>query len=113
MAWDAGAVPALVLTKADLAPSAPVEALLAHAALGVDVHTVSAATGQDVGDVAALAAPARTLVLLGESGAGKSRLANALLGREALATGAVRVGDVKGATPPPPGTCCRSRPAAP
>jgi ribosome biogenesis GTPase len=96
MAWDAGAVPALVLTKADLAPSAPVEALLAHAALGVDVHTVSAATGQDVGDVAALAAPARTLVLLGESGAGKSRLANALLGREALATGAVRAGHAKG-----------------
>ena len=96
MAWDAGAVPALVLTKADLAPSAPAEALLADAALGVNVHTVSAAAGRGVGGIAALAAPARTLVLLGESGAGKSRLANALLGRQALATGAVRAGDAKG-----------------
>jgi ribosome biogenesis GTPase len=96
LAWESGAVPALVVTKADLVPSAPVEALLADAALGVAVHTVSAVTGQGVEEVGALAAPARTLVLLGESGAGKSRLTNALVGRDALATGAVRTGDGKG-----------------
>jgi ribosome biogenesis GTPase len=96
LAWEAGAVPALVLTKADLTPAAPVEALLADAALGVGVHTTSARTGQGVDEIAARAAPARTMVLLGESGAGKSRLANALVGREALATGPVRAGDAKG-----------------
>jgi len=37
-----------------------------------------------------------TAVLLGESGAGKSSLVNALLGRDAAATGAVRAGDAKG-----------------
>ena len=96
MAWDCGAVPALVLTKADLAAAAPVEALPADAALGVDVHTVSAVSGQGVDEIAARAAPARTVVMLGESGAGKSSLANALLGRDAAATGAVRGGDAKG-----------------
>ena len=49
-----------------------------------------------VDEIAARAAPARTVVMLGESGAGKSSLANALLGRDAAATGAVRGGDAKG-----------------
>ncbi len=96
MAWDCGAVPALVLTKADLAPSAEVEAVLADAALGVNVHTVSAVSGRGIDEIAGRAAPARTVVMLGESGAGKSSLANALLGAGAAATGAVRPGDAKG-----------------
>jgi ribosome biogenesis GTPase len=96
MAWDCGAVPALVLTKSDLAPAAAAEALLADAALGVDVHTVSAVTGRGIDEIAARAAPARTLVMLGESGAGKSSLANALVGGEAAATGPVRRGDARG-----------------
>jgi ribosome biogenesis GTPase len=96
MAWDCGAVPALVLTKSDLAPAAAAEALLADAALGVDVHTVSAVTGRGIDEIAARAAPARTQVMLGESGAGKSSLANALVGGEAAATGPVRRGDARG-----------------
>jgi len=96
MAWDSGATPAVVLTKADLAAAAQVEALLADAALGVDIHTVSVVAGRGVDEIAARAAPARTVVLLGESGAGKSSLANALIGREALPTGAVRDGDARG-----------------
>lgn len=96
LAWEAGAVPAVALTKADVSAAAPVEALLADAALGVEVHTASARTGQGVAGIAALAAPARTLVLLGESGAGKSSLANALAGAPALATAPVRAGDAKG-----------------
>ena len=41
-------------------------------------------------------APGETVVLLGASGVGKSTLANALLGRDELDTGAVREGDHKG-----------------
>jgi ribosome biogenesis GTPase len=96
LAWEAGAVPALVLAKADLTPAPPVEALIADAALGVEVHTVSSRTGRGVDEIAARAAPARTVVLLGESGAGKSSLANALVGGAALPTGPVRERDAKG-----------------
>ncbi len=96
LAWDAGATPVVILAKADLDDQATSRSLAAEAALGVDVHAVSALTGEGLAWVADLAAPDRTLVLIGESGAGKSSLVNALVGAEALATGHVREGDAKG-----------------
>lgn len=96
LAWDAGATPVVILAKADLDDQAAPRALAAEAALGVDVHAVSARTGDGLDALAALAAPDRTLVLIGESGAGKSSLVNALTGTEALAVGDVRGGDAKG-----------------
>ncbi|MGD9697084.1 MAG: ribosome small subunit-dependent GTPase A [Thermoleophilia bacterium] len=94
LAWEGGAVPVVALTKADLGFAPETEA--AVWSLGVDVVEVSALTGGGVGRIAELARPARTIVLIGESGAGKSSLANSLLGRQELATGAVRDGDAKG-----------------
>ncbi len=96
LAWDAGATPVVVLTKADLDDQAASRALTMEATLGVDAHAVSVRTGEGLARVAALVAPDRTLVLIGESGAGKSSLVNALVGAEALATGDVRRGDAKG-----------------
>ena len=96
LAWDAGAAPVVALTKADLADAPAMKAVLADAAPGVEVHTVSVHTGQGLEALAAVARPARTIALIGESGAGKSSLANALVGAEAMATGAVRDGDAKG-----------------
>jgi ribosome biogenesis GTPase len=96
LAWDSGATPVVVLTKADLDPDAAARALDAEVAFGVDALPVSARTGGGLDALAARARPDRTLVLVGESGAGKSTLVNALLGREALATAAVRDGDHKG-----------------
>ena len=97
MVWESGATPVVVLTKADLAADErALFAALTAAAPGVDVIPVAAATGAGVGAVAALAAPDRTLCLVGESGGGKSTLVNALLGDEVLATGRVRRGDDKG-----------------
>ncbi|AQZ63504.1 Probable GTPase related to EngC [[Actinomadura] parvosata subsp. kistnae] len=95
LAWESGAQPVIVLTKADLvdAPE-PVRAEAEALAPGVDVLITSVATGQNV-DV--LAARLRgTSVLLGPSGAGKSSLGNVLLGEEVLATGTVRAQDGKG-----------------
>lgn len=91
LAWDSGADPVLVLTKADLLehPDA-VAGPLAAAAPGVPVRTVSAATGDGLSDVAKLGGPGRTLALLGPSGAGKSTLVNALAGTELMPTGATR-----------------------
>lgn len=96
LAWESGAVPVVVLTKADLhpEPAAAVEALAPHAP-DVAVVTVSATTG-DVDALAPYAAAGTTLVLLGASGAGKSTVVNALAGTEVMATGDVRHVDGKG-----------------
>ncbi|MEU8804583.1 ribosome small subunit-dependent GTPase A [Spirillospora sp. NPDC048819] len=97
LAFESGARPVIVLTKADRVPgaaAAEAEAEAASAAPGVDVVACSAATGDGVDVVRAVLAG--TVVLVGPSGAGKSTLGNALLGERALATGAVRDRDGKG-----------------
>ncbi|WP_217913173.1 ribosome small subunit-dependent GTPase A [Miltoncostaea marina] len=94
LAWEAGARPVVAIAKADLGPDPEAEAVIG--ALGAPLLPVSARTGEGIDALAALARPSRTLVLLGESGAGKSSLVNALLGRDELATGGVRRGDAKG-----------------
>jgi ribosome biogenesis GTPase len=96
LAWDAGAQPVVVLTKADLADDADAAAAeVAAGNPGVDVVVTSVVDGRGLPELEALAA-GRTIVLLGESGAGKSTLANALVGDDVIATGTVRAGDAKG-----------------
>ncbi|MDL4822167.1 ribosome small subunit-dependent GTPase A [Actinomadura opuntiae] len=95
LAWESGARPVVVLTKADrVASPAEAQADVVAAAPGVDVVACSAATGEGVEVVAAVLSG--TVALVGPSGAGKSTLGNALLGADALATGAVRASDGKG-----------------
>ncbi|HET6953110.1 MAG TPA: ribosome small subunit-dependent GTPase A, partial [Acidimicrobiales bacterium] len=96
LAWDAGAVPAVVLAKADLVAGVD-ERVAATAAAhpGVDVLATSVATAEGVADLRALIGD-RSVVLVGESGAGKSSLTNVLAGEEVMATGDVRSGDAKG-----------------
>ncbi|MFC5751375.1 ribosome small subunit-dependent GTPase A [Actinomadura rugatobispora] len=98
LAWESGARPVVVLTKADrLADPAAEHARLeevAAVAPGADVVSCSAADGTGIDVVTAVLTG--TVVLLGVSGAGKSTLGNALLGADVLATGAVRVQDGKG-----------------
>lgn len=97
LAWESGASPVVLLTKVDVAESVDAAVAMAEsAALGVDVITASAVDGRGLDRVRALLQPNRTLALLGASGAGKSSLANALLGYEVMATTAVREGDRKG-----------------
>jgi len=99
LAWESGAQPVVVLTKADLVPDA---ATLAHlvqdvetAAPGVPVLTVSSTAGEGL-DVLAAVLAGGTSVLLGQSGAGKSTLANALLGEDVMTVQAARDVDGKG-----------------
>ncbi|MFV2172993.1 ribosome small subunit-dependent GTPase A [Actinomadura sp. LOL_016] len=97
LAFESGARPVVVLTKADqVAPAdaAAAEAEAAGSAPGVDVVSCSALAGDGVDVVRAVLSG--TVVLLGPSGAGKSTLGNALLGDAVLATGAVRDADGKG-----------------
>jgi ribosome biogenesis GTPase len=90
LAWDSGATPLVVLTKADLVTdAADVRADVATAAPGVDVVVVSAVTGAGLDLLAARAEGGRTLALLGQSGVGKSTLVNAMVGAHVLAVAPV------------------------
>lgn len=96
-AWDSGATPLVVITKADLAGTADdvVGQVLLQAA-GVDVVVTSAEHGDGLDELLGHLPPGGTIVLLGPSGAGKSTLINALVGFAVQETGAVRAGDGKG-----------------
>ena len=85
LAWESGAQPVIVLTKADLVGDAEfIAADVSAAAPGVTVLVVSAVTGEGLDRLAELASPGRTLALLGQSGVGKSTLVNALSGQESV-----------------------------
>jgi ribosome biogenesis GTPase len=95
LAWESGAQPVMVLTKADAcADVSSAQAQVSEVAPGVDVLVTSAVTGQGLDTLTAVLNG--TVVLLGPSGAGKSTLGNQLLGEDRLATGAVREVDGKG-----------------
>lgn len=95
LAWDSGAPPVVVLTKADrCADPGPVASRWPRSPRVWRVLVTSAATGESM-DIVAAVLPG-TVVLLGPSGAGKSTLGNRLLGEDRLATGAVRESDGKG-----------------
>jgi ribosome biogenesis GTPase len=95
LAWESGATPVVVLTKADrCADPTSAAAEVATVAPGTEVLVTSAATGEGLDVLAAVLSG--TVVLLGPSGAGKSTLGNRLLGADVLATGAVRGSDGKG-----------------
>jgi ribosome biogenesis GTPase len=90
-AWEGGATPVIVLNKADLADD--LEARLAETesvAFGVPVLVVTAVAGEGVGGLLACLDGAKTGVLLGSSGVGKTTLINALLVDGQHATGPVR-----------------------
>ncbi|WP_199571442.1 ribosome small subunit-dependent GTPase A [Streptomyces murinus] len=99
LAWESGAQPVVVLTKADLVTD-PVT--LAHlvqdvenTAPGVSVVAASAHCGDGLDILRALVGDG-TSVLLGQSGAGKSTLANALIGEDVMDVRAARDVDGKG-----------------
>ncbi len=96
-AWQSGAQPVVVLTKADL--SADPGAAVAEAegvAFGAPVLPVSIVTGEGLAALAALLKPGETSVLVGSSGVGKSSLVNALAGEVLMDTGGIREADDHG-----------------
>ncbi|MBE5761399.1 MAG: ribosome small subunit-dependent GTPase A [Clostridiales bacterium] len=97
LAWQSGASPIVILTKADLIDDvgqyvSDVEKI----ALGVPVYAVSSKTGTGLDELSAYMQPGKTIVFLGSSGVGKSSLVNALAGEEIMTVNGIREDDDKG-----------------
>jgi len=91
LAWESGAEPVVVLTKADLCGDVEAAVLAVESvAIGVAVHAVSNLTGEGLDDLRRYFVGNRTVAALGSSGVGKSSLLNRLAGEELMATGDVR-----------------------
>lgn len=81
LAWESGALPVVVLTKADLCDDVPgAIAEFASVAPGVAIHAVSVPTDLGVDELTQYLGDNRTIALLGSSGVGKSTLVNRLAG---------------------------------
>ena len=94
VAWESGAAPVVVLTKADLCEDisrkqAEVEAI----AIGVPILTTSAMDADGYRQIMPYITEDRTVAFVGSSGVGKSTLINRLLREERLATDGLRNDD--------------------
>ena len=94
VAWESGADPVVVLTKADLCADLPqkqreVETI----AMGVDILTTSAMELEGYRQIMPYITEGRTVAFVGSSGVGKSTLINRLLGEERLTTDGLRKDD--------------------
>lgn len=90
VAWESGATPVVVLTKADLCPEvADVLHQIAPITLGVDVLVTQSDAPATVEAMRTYLKPGITASLMGSSGVGKSTLINLLAGAPLLSTAAI------------------------
>ena len=97
LAWQSGALPVVILTKADLIDDYSGQICeVEKVAAGMGIYAVSAKTGLGIDALSDYLKPRKTIVFLGSSGVGKSSLVNALAGEEIMATNVIREDDSKG-----------------
>ena len=94
VAWESGADPVVVLTKADLCEELPRKQLEVESiAMGVNVLTTSSLELDGYQQIMPYITEGRTVAFVGSSGVGKSTLINRLLGEERLTTDGLRNDD--------------------
>ena len=97
VAWESGATPVVVLSKADLDDEIDGHRVAAESvAPGVEVIVTSAISGDGIDAVRAHLAPGRTVAFIGSSGVGKSTLVNTLAGHDLMTVAGIRHDDARG-----------------
>lgn len=89
--WESGAMPVVVLSKADLCPDPTARIReVERVARGVSVHSVSALEPGALDALGPYVGTGRTVALVGSSGVGKSTIVNRFAGRDLLRVQAIR-----------------------
>lgn len=96
-AWNSGAMPVILLNKADLCDDVEGRIVAVEAvAMGIAAHPISAEQASGLDALQPYLRTGHTIAFIGSSGVGKSTLLNALMGQDAAKTGGVREDDSRG-----------------
>lgn len=93
MAWQSGAEPVVVLTKADIVDAKRISECtdaISNIAPGVSVYPISSYNGYGLDDLEKYLQSGKTIVFLGSSGVGKSSLVNTLAGENVMQVNVTR-----------------------
>jgi ribosome biogenesis GTPase / thiamine phosphate phosphatase len=97
LAWESGATPVIILSKADLTTDLEDKIdQVSAVALGVPVIAVSVLDEDGTDELQRFLAPGKTIALIGSSGVGKSSLVNSLTGYQKQVVQEIRESDDKG-----------------